>query len=442
MKILLLGMNHRSAPLAIRERFAVDDLGPALRKLVACDEVAEAVVVSTCNRVDLVVTTEGVEAARHRLRHFLAHELVGEVELPAGEGLENFVYEHLDRDAVRHIFRVASSIDSMVVGEPQILGQMKDAYRAAVEFGSCGPVLSRLFQRSFATAKRVRNETGVAERPVSVARVAVDLARQIFEDFHDKTALLVGAGEMIELALHALAREGLERTLVANRTRANAQELAERFGASAHGLDELGELLPLADVVLTCIASDGVVLDKAALKASLHARRQRATFLIDLGVPRNVDPAVNELDDAYLYDIDDLQGVAASNAEQRQREAARAERIVLEEQQRFEGWLVALEAVPTIRHLRARAEAVRERELERVLARMDLDPEHQKSVDLLTRSIVNKILHAPLSRLRAETDRAEGMLMLEAARALFGLDDPPEASAEEDTESDSASEDD
>lgn len=430
MKILLLGMNHESAPLSVRERFAVDDPTPALQKLVAADEIEEAVVVSTCNRVDLIVTTHHAEAARHRLHRFFASELAGEVELPDGGRLNDFVYEHLGRDAVAHVFRVASSIDSMVVGEPQILGQMKDAYRAAVECGSCGAVLSRLFQRAFATAKRVRNETGIAERPVSVARVAVDLSRQIFEDFADKTALLIGAGEMIELALHALAREGLQTMRVANRTREHAEELAERFGASAHGLAELAELVPSADVVLTCIGGDTPILDKPAVDAALHARGQKPIFLIDIGVPRNVDPAVNELDNAYLYDIDDLQEVADSNVEQRQREAQRAERLVLEEQQKFEGWLLALEAVPTIRHLRARAEAVRESELERAISRMNLDGADLQQVELLTRAIVNKILHAPLSKLRAETEREEGIAMLEAARALFALDDPEAPGAE------------
>lgn len=430
MKILLFGMNHHSAPVSVRERYAVDDPGPALQKLVAADEIEEAVVVSTCNRVDLVVTTHRVAAARHRLRHFFAHELAGDAPLPEGGRLDDYLYEHLGRDAVAHVMRVASSIDSMVVGEPQILGQMKDAYRAAVECGSCGPVLSRLFQRAFATAKRVRNETAVAERPVSVARVAVDLARQIFEDFADKTALLIGAGEMIELALQALVREGLQDMRVANRTRANAEDLARRFGATAHGLEELDGLVAEADVVLTCISADEPILDKQRLSTARRARGHRPVFLIDIGVPRNIAPDVNELDDAYLYDIDDLQEVAASNAEQRKREAVRAERLVSEEQQRFEGWLVALEAVPTIRHLRARAESVRESELDKALSRMELSPAQQQGVDQLTKAIVNKILHAPLATLRAETDREEGIAMLEAARTLFALDEPEAREAE------------
>ncbi|MEN8182963.1 MAG: glutamyl-tRNA reductase [Myxococcota bacterium] len=344
------------------------------------------------------------------------------------------LYEHRGSAAMQHVMRVAASLDSLVVGEPQILGQMKDAYRLAVECGACGPILSRLFQRAFAAAKRVRSETGVAERPISVARVAVDLARQIFEGFRDKGALLVGAGEMIELALQALRGEGLSAVCVANRTPAHAQELALRFGASAHGLEELPDLLTRSDVVLSCIGGDRALITLEMARAALRARRGRPLFLIDIGVPRNVDPAVNRLDDAYLYDLDDLTSVAEANAEERRRETLIAEAIVLEEQQRFDGWLSALEAVPTIRKLRSRAESIRRDELERSLGRLALDDAQRSAVEGLTRSIVNKILHAPLSRLRDAAERDEGLAHLEAARTLFALDDPTVPGADADDE--------
>jgi glutamyl-tRNA reductase len=433
VKILLLGMNHRSAPLEVREHYAHPDPGPALQKLVSRQEIDEAVLVSTCNRVDLVVTTRQPEAARHCLLSFFHRELA-QGEHPAGDRrLDDYVYEYRDREAARHVFRVASSIDSMVVGEPQILGEMKVSYRAAVELQTCGPVLSRLFQRAFATAKRVRNETRIAQRPVSVARVAVDLARQIFEDFSDKAALMVGAGEMIEMALTALQREGLREVRVANRTHSRAEGLALRYEASAHELGELDELLAHSDMVLSCIGGDGPLLTHERVRAALKARRRRPIFFIDIGVPRNVEARVNELDAAFVYDIDDLQEVAANNAEQRQQESSRGELIVAEEQQRFDGWMAALHAVPTIRHLRSRAEAVREAELRRNLHRLGLDAGQRESVEALTRAIVNKILHAPLSNLRAETDREESLAMLEAARSLFSLDDPgaPGAHADE-----------
>lgn len=420
MKILLLGMNHHSAPVEVRERFAPEDPGPLLRKLAASEEIEEAVLVSTCNRVELVATTHDPEAARLRMARFFATEL-GDGQPVAG--FDEYVYRLADGEATRHVFRVASAIDSMVVGEPQILGQMKDAYRIAVESGACGPVLSRLFQRAFKTAKRVKTETRIAEGPISVARVAVDLAAQIFEDFADKQALLIGAGEMIEMALVALRREGLERVRVANRTRAHAQELAARFGASDHGLDEVDGLLADCDVVLTCIGGDAHLLDEERLRPILRARRSRPVFVIDLGVPRNVDPAVNTLDGVYLYDMDDLEEVAGENARSRRRETRRGDEIVAEEQQQFDGWLVALQAVPTIRHLRARAEAIRSTELERVLDRLGLDDTQVDAVEHLTRAIVNKLMHPPLSRLRAEKEREEGLAIMEAARNLFALDD-------------------
>lgn len=419
MKLLMLGMNHKTAPIEVRERFAVSDLGPVLQKLATVDEIEEVVLVSTCNRVEVVATTRQPEAARMRL-----HDFFTRTGSPGPVALRpEHLYEYWDRDVVRHVFRVASAMDSMVVGEPQILGQLKDAYRDAVESGTCGPVLSRLFQRAFATAKRVKNETRIAERPVSVAKVAVDLTRQIFERLDDKKALLVGAGEMIEAAMVSLRREGLTQLRVANRTVAHARELADRFQATAHGLDELDELLPGADIVLTCVGGDDVLLDLDRVRAAQRARQNRPFFLVDLGVPRNVDPAVNELDTAYLYDVDDLQEVAAANAEERRRESRRGERIVLEEEQRFDGWLVALQAVPAIRHLRARADAIVAQELERFASGVALDAAHLERVEALTRRVVNKLLHAPLARLRAETGREEGLAMLEAARELFALDD-------------------
>jgi glutamyl-tRNA reductase len=332
-------------------------------------------------------------------------------------------YEYCDAEAVNHVLRVASSLDSMVVGEPQILGQTKDAYRVAVECGSCGPILGRLFQHAFSTAKRVKTETRIAERPVSVARVAVDLAKQIFENFDEKHALLIGAGEMSEMALRTLRKHGLESISVANRTQERAAALAEQFGATAHGLDDLETLLGDADVVITSIGGDGPILTLGLAKAAMRKRRNRPLFVIDIGVPRNADPAIDAIDNLYRYDLDDLGAVASKNAEERKREAERGMAIVDEEQQRFDGWFSALRAVPTIRNLRDRAEGIRTRELEKTLGRLDLGENEQSAVDALTKAIVNKILHAPVSRLRREAEREEGMVYLETARVLFELDE-------------------
>ena len=427
MKILLVGMNHRTAPLALRERLAVDDPVPLLRKLVANQEIDEAVLLSTCNRIELVVLTRNEGAARLRLRSCFRFDLAGDDAGPAAADLESHLYEHTGPDAMRHVLRVASSLDSMVVGEPQILGQTKDAYRAAVECGACGPILGRLFQLAFATAKRVRTETRVAARPVSVARVAVDLAEQIFEDLSGKKALLVGAGEMTEAALAALRDHGLVSVAITNRTPERAAPLAARFGATAHGLSELPRLLAEADVVLTSIAGDGPLLTPGLVSAALAGRKSRPLFVIDIGVPRNADPALDQLDDVYLYDLDDLAAIADRNAAQRSRDVAKAEAIIEEQQQRFDGWFVALRAVPTIRHLRERIESLRADEVERALAKLPLPPDQRAAVEALTRSLVNKILHAPVSRLRREAEREEGIVYLETARVLFDLDEHPEA---------------
>jgi glutamyl-tRNA reductase len=422
VNLLLLGLSHRTAPLELRERYALDDPAPALEKLARSAEVEEAVVLSTCNRVEVLVATRDLEAARLRVRSFFERELAPE-QAPRAAELDGALYELHAGAAVRHLFRVACSADSQVVGEPQILGQVKDAYRAAVDCGACGPILARLYQRAFATAKRVRNETRIAERPISVARVAVQLAEQIFESLADKSALLVGAGEMIELALESLLASGLSAVRVANRTPARAAALATRFGATTHGLAELPSLLAKSDVVLSCIGGSAPLLTARLFDSALRERRAQPIFAIDIGVPRNVEAAAGELEGVYLYDLDDLQGLARANADERRRELERAEVIVLEEQQRFEGWLAALAAVPTIRALVQRGEAIRSAELERALAGLALGEREREALEVATRAIVAKLLHAPLAKLRAEQDREAGLAQLEAARSLFGLDE-------------------
>jgi glutamyl-tRNA reductase len=383
----------------------------------------------------VVAITRTPEGAHQRLHSFFSRDLGGGERIADEADLKDHLYEHSGGDAVGHVMRVASALDSMVVGEPQILGQVKEAYRTAVECGACGPILSRLFQSSFAAAKRVRSETSVGKRPISVARVAVELAENIFEDFADKRALLVGAGEMIELALWTLRSKGLESIAVANRTPERAAQLAAEFGATAHGLDELPDLLCQADVVLTSIGGARPILTRSLVSDALRARRNRPILVIDIGVPRNAEPEINRLDNVYLYDIDDLASLADENAEERRRETVRAEAIVVEERQRFDGWLTALRAVPTIRHLCARVEEVRRHQVDRALARHFIEESQREAVDALTRSIVKKILHAPISCLRREAEREERMAYLEAARALFDLDtaDDPGGSVEEDS---------
>ena len=419
MRVMLVGMSHRTAPLGLREQLAVADPEAPLRKLVASEEIDEAVLLSTCNRVEVVATTRHPDAASLRIRSFLRRELA---ERDLGPEVEGCLYEHVDGDAMRHVLRVACSLDSMVLGEPQILGQTKEAYRRAAECGAAGPVLARLFQQAFATAKRVRSETRLAERPVSMARVAVELARRIFEDLADKRALLVGAGEMVEAAVEALRGAGLARVAVANRTPERAADLAARCGGTAHGLDELPRLLAESDLVLTCIAANAPVLTPELVESALRARRAHPVFVIDLGVPRNADPAIDRIDNVYRYDVDDLGSMAEENARARQQERARAEAIVDEQKQRFDGWLAALRAVPTIRHLRERAEAIRLAEFERVVGRLRLGDGEREAVEQLTRVIVNKLLHEPVTQLRRAAEREDGVATLEVARVLFDLD--------------------
>jgi glutamyl-tRNA reductase len=430
VRLLLVGLSHHTASVDLRERFAVDDTEPMLGKLVGGEEIDEAFLLSTCNRTETLVVTRQPDAARRRLRSFFARELSdGRAD---EDELEAALYEHSDTSAMRHLFRVAASLDSMVVGEPQILGQVKDAYRVSAACGATRVVLGRLLDRSLATAKRVRSETRIAERPVSVARVAVDLARQIFESLEDKRGLLIGAGDMGAIALETLRSHGLSDLDVANRTPERGADLAERFGARAHGLDRLPELLQAADVVLLSVGGSAPILTPELVGEAMHGRGQRPMFVIDIGVPRNADPAVNQMQGVYLYDLDDLDAVAASNAEQRRREVDLAETIVREEQQRFDEWMTALRAVPTIKHMRARAEAVRLAELERSGRKLELSDEQRNGVEALTRAIVNKILHAPVSRLRAGGDEEEGLAYLEAARVLFALDDSDAPGAEAD----------
>ncbi len=420
MNLFLVGMSHRTASLALREQFAVDDPRPLLDKLRRGGDIDEAVLLSTCNRVELCAVGSSREAAALRIAGFFGRELSQDVD---AKELDAALYRYEGEEAARHVLRVAASIDSMVVGEPQILGQVKDAYRQAAEASACGPVLSRLYQMAFGAAKRVRNETRIAERPVSVARVAVELALGVFERLEDKAALLVGAGDMTELALEALRGAGLSQIRVANRTPARAARLASRFDASAHGLEELPDLLVRSDVVLTSIAGREPLFRRDEVARALSTRRGRPLFVVDIGVPRNVAPEVDELPNVFRYDIDDLGAVAERNARDRRGESQRAEQIVGEEVVRFQDWLAAKASVPAIQELRARAEAVRLAELERYARKLAATPEQQEHVEALTRALVNKLLHAPLSRMRAGGEDAEETLL--AARHLFALDEAP-----------------
>jgi glutamyl-tRNA reductase len=424
--IVLVGLSHHTAPVEVREQVAFPDgrLESALRGLVAHPAIRETVIVSTCNRVEVVACGPSSDEVAAAIPAFLAtHHGV------APDVLAGRLYTYRGREAVRHIFRVAASLDSMVVGEPQILGQLKDQYAAAAAAGASGPVLHRCFHRSFTVAKRVRSETGIAARAVSIGSAAVELAKEIFDRFQDKTALLVGAGAIGELTARQLLAQGTGTLMVANRTFERATAVAAELGGIAVPFDKLLRTLPLADLVIGAAGGDGYVLGPTEVAEAMRERRRRSMLLIDLAVPRSFDPAVNDIDGVYLYDVDDLEGVIAGNKGARADEAVVAEGIVDAEVGTFCQWLDGLDVVPTVVALRDLLEQIRTHELERYLAAggSTLDPRQREAVERLTRAIVNKILHAPLTELRRRGTEGDEAQYIDVVRALFRLGDDPDS---------------
>lgn len=430
-EIVLVGLSHHTAPVEVRERiaFANGRFESALRGLVALPAVDEGVIVSTCNRVEVLACGRSGDEVSATLPAFLA----GEHGVPV-DALVGRLYTYRGREAVRHLFRVAASLDSMIVGEPQILGQLKEQYAIAAEVGASGRILNRCFHKSFSTAKRVRTETGIAARAVSVGSAAVELATEIFDRFQDKTALLIGAGAMGEITARQLLARGTGTLMVANRTFERATDVARALGGIAVPFDKLRRTLRLGDLVIGAVGGEQFVLTVPDVHEAMRERRGRPMLLIDLAVPRSFEPAINELDGVYLYDIDDLEGVIADNKDARASEAVVAERIVEGEVDRFCRWLEGLDVVPTVVALREKFERIREREIARHLGAEGgaFDARQREAVDRLTRAIVNKILHAPLSELRRHGTRAE-VAYLETLRALFRLGSDPEDDGGTDT---------
>jgi glutamyl-tRNA reductase len=418
-KLWLVGLSHHSAPVEVREQLAFENgaVSAAIRRLLELPGIDEAALFSTCNRVEVIVYGNGQLADSAPLRDFLARE-----RGVASGRFAQHLYVHEDREAVRHLFRVASSLDSMVVGEPQILGQLKEFYNVASEAGGAGTILHRVFHKAFSVAKRVRTETGIASKNVSIASVAVELASQIFETLEDKTAMLVGAGKMSELTARHLQGKGIGSILFANRTFDRAVDLAREYRGTAVRFEEMGRYLRLADVVIGSTAATDFLLAVEDVQAVMKERNHRPMFLIDLAVPRNFDPRVNEIANVYLYDVDDLEGVLADNRGDRAREAARAEEIVGAEVESFWRWFRNLDVVPTIVEIRERAEEIRKRELERTLGGLSaLGEAERRAIEAMTEALVNKLLHPPMARLKRQ-GAAESEDVV-AARRLFGLDD-------------------
>ncbi|HEX9445679.1 MAG TPA: glutamyl-tRNA reductase [Candidatus Binatia bacterium] len=422
-EIVIVGLNHRTAPVEVRERVAFEQatLGAALRCLRALGSVEEGAVLSTCNRVEVVAATADSDAAFADIKKFLLEQ-----EAAAGASdLEDHLYAYAGGEAVRHLFRVAASLDSMVVGEPQILGQLKEYYTAAQEAGSIGTILHRLFHRSFSVAKRVRTETGIASRVVSVGSVAVELAKRIFDRLEDKAVMLIGAGKMGGLVARQLRQSGAGSLMVTNRTFERAVEAAAEFQGSPIRFEEFPRYLKLADLVVGCAAAPEFILRPETVEETLRERKQQAMFLIDLGDRRNFDPRINGIANVYLYDIDDLQAVARDNLNGRAVEAEKAEEIVDEEVAGFLRWLDSLDQVPTIVALRQRLEEIRQSELDKSLrsSLKGLSEKERRAIEDMTSAMIGKILHAPISRLKKPSDEGEDALYIAALKKLFGLDD-------------------
>jgi len=419
--LLLVGISYRTAPVAVRERCAVPPAQLAERdaKLARGAQLDEAALLSTCNRTELVgVARGGGDLALERMHRFLREEL------GAGAVAPGQIYELRDGDVVRHWLRVAGGLDSMVLGEAQILGQMKDAYRAAVEARSAGPVLHRLFQHAFRAAKRIHHETGLSAAKVSVARVGVQLAREIFESFEGKRVLLIGAGEMAESALHGLRDAGAQHVVVVNRTLGTAVELAARHGGTGRSLDALPEELATADVAIASVQVERPLLGRPELERAVAHRRGHPLLVIDLGIPRNVDPAVQELENVYLYDLDDLEATAERGRAQRVSAAQAAAAIAVQEADRYLRWLAVLPHAPAIGELRARLEEQARAEVHLAVSRLGAGgPALAPELERLAQALVAKLLHRPSEQLRLEAERGAAPYYAEALRALFGLEE-------------------
>ena len=404
--LVLLGINHNTAPIEVRERLAIPSsrLADATRTLLHQPGIREGLILSTCNRVELVTLQDDNPAADGSKANLLrfVHEYFS---VPPND-IQPHLYEFREREAVRHLFRVASSLDSMVVGEPQILGQVKESYTVAREVGAVAGNLEGLLQRAFTVAKKVRSETQIGSSSVSIASVAVDLAKKIFGSLEGKTVLLVGAGKMSELAARHLIEQGASSILVANRTQSRAEKIAEEFRTQkvhteAISFDDLYAQAPRADIVITSTGAPQKLFGASHGQHFLHQRRNRPMFFIDIAVPRDVDPRLNEVEGCFVYDIDDLQQVAAANLADRAREAEAAEDIVSREVDKYQQRQQSLDAVPAIRALQENAEAIREAELARSQSKLaGLTPQQREVVEALTRSITAKLLHPQLTALR------------------------------------------
>ncbi len=421
MGIVVVGLSHKTAPIEVREKlnFPENTLPDSLRKLMGYEGIRESLIVSTCNRVEIYASVQDSAQGIDRIKQFIS-EYHG---LPR-EALEQSLYVYPDAQGVRHTFRVASSLDSLVLGEAQILGQLKDAFDIALKTKTTSTILNKLIKKAISVAKRVRTETRLAEGAVSISSAAVELAKKIFGDLNGKNVMLLGAGEMAELAAQHLLGNGVKNIMVANRTFERAEELAKEFKGDAIRFEHFPDALLMVDILICATGASHYVVKRDMVSRALKERRNKPIFMIDISNPRNIDPEVDKIDNVYLYDIDDLQSKVNVNTEGRAKEAEKAEEIVTQEVETYLQWERALDAVPTIVDLREKVEDVRKRELEKTLGSLNGISEDQKrAVDLMSQSIVNKLLHAPLVILKqAASNPGNGDNTIAIARRLFNLD--------------------
>jgi len=417
--LVLVGINHRTAPVEVRELMNIQEsrLASALSDLVRRDGIAEALILSTCNRVEVAVRArEGVEADQI-LRKFLSEYHHCDMNAYA-----DFLYWHRQEDVVRHLFRVASSLDSMILGEPQVLGQMKQAFATAKRVGAMNGTLQDVVNQALAVARRVRRETAIGATAISVSYAAVELAKKIFGNLEGKSIFVIGAGKMSELAAKHLLRSGASSIFVTNRTYDRAVELAAAFHGTAIKFEELFDHIDKADVVISSTGAPHFVVTREKAERLLAARKNRPIFFVDIAVPRDIDPAVNELDNAYVYDIDDLGQVVDANKKQRQHEAVWAEQIVEQELQKMHRKLASRDVVPTIVALEERLNRIRESETDRFHGRLStLSPDQRETVDALTKGILNKILHGPITELKHGAGQPEQHALVQLVRKMFGV---------------------
>jgi glutamyl-tRNA reductase len=422
MKLHVTGLNHRTAPVEVRERLAFDaaSLPQALQNLRHAEGVHETLILSTCNRVEIVVATDEKENPKTQVTGFLEQTKPGH-----RLDYDRHLYHYEDRDAIRHLFRVASSLDSMVVGEPQILGQLKEAWSLAKEQGALGQYLDTVLTRAFNVAKRVRTETTIGESAVSVSFAAVELAREIFGGLNGCRVLLIGAGKMSELAARHLHRSGAREIFVTNRTRARAEEMAALFDGNIIEYERFRESMPNIDIVIASSGAPHYILTEEDMRQIRSKRKGRPIFLIDIAVPRNIEPSVNSLENVFLYDIDDLGKVVEQNRKGREVEAQAAERIIAEEVDKLVARLKEREAVPIIVSLQEHLEQLRQAEIQRMRGKLgNLTPQQEEAIEALTKGIMAKIAHGPIMEIRRHAGKEQGWEVIEEVRRIFKLDTP------------------